>query len=52
MNTCFTALCIFPLDSDERKKGRRRRRRRRKENRERGVCLVCTYTFDHVAIVS
>ncbi len=49
MNTCFTALNIFPLDSDERKT---RRRRRRKENRERGVCLACTCMFDHVAIVS
>jgi len=49
MNTCFTALHIFPFDSDERKK---RRRRRRKENKECGVCLVCTYMFDHVAIVS
>ncbi len=49
MNTCFTALHIFPLDSDERE---REKRRRRKENRERGVCLVCTYMFDHVVIVS
>lgn len=56
MNTCFTALYIFPLDSDEREKKEERERVKyrieEKKIEERGVCLVCTSMFDHVVIVS